>query len=272
MRVYANLIKQNWAIFDQPIIKYDQIKIFKCLLVYDQVDDDDFASVLEEAGQTSLMADPSFNIFFDRSFEKYIEQNRHHAKWQKIKKDYNYYAEWEIKRRNKNNPYYFLKPDLVSTWDDLPSLERQKKNEPYQFDKLYQDSEVLAGSVYELTKNYKELKDKDLFRAKVNSILVPNKIVFAINSSENSQDFSEGEIMVVNIKLSMDAYKLADIYLNRLVDSLHKISWSHSEARDAIEGAVSLANKIKQRIGERIVALERSFMLYIEADFGEEQS
>jgi hypothetical protein len=179
MRVYANLIQNNLALFDLPKVKYDRIKIFKQLLIYDQLADDDFEAVLEEAGQTSLMSDAAFYVFFDNDFEKYISEGRHHARWQKIKKDYNYYTEWEIKRRNKENPYYTLKPSLVASWDGLPDLSRQKTNQPYLFDKLYADCALLAGEVYELTKKYQELKDKDLFRAKVNSILVPNKIVFA---------------------------------------------------------------------------------------------
>lgn len=270
MRVYANLINPNLALFDLPTVKYDQIKIFKQLLVYDHLPDDDYQMVLNEAGTTSLMPDPSFTILFDNDFERYIEQNRHHAKWQKIKKDYNYYIEWETKRRNKFNPFYSMKPDLVSSWDDLPDLTKKKPNQPYQFDPLYKQSETLAGEVYELTKNYKELKDKDLFRTKVNSILVPNKIVFALNATDNIQDFVQSEIAVVDIKLSLDAYKTAGIYVKRLVDSLYKMKWSHPEAERAIDDSVALAKSIEQRIHERIFNLERNFILYIEAEFGEE--
>ncbi|GAC1412348.1 MAG: hypothetical protein NVSMB66_1130 [Candidatus Doudnabacteria bacterium] len=270
MRVYANLINQNLALLDLPKIKYDQIKIFKQLLVYDHLPDDDFEKVLNEAGTTSLMPDPSFSIFFQNDFEEYIEQNRHHAKWQKIKKDYNYYIEWEIKRRNKHNPYFSMKPGLVSSWDSLPDFTKKKSNLPYQFDQLYREAETLAGEVYELTHDYKESKDKDLFRAKVNSILVPNKIVFALNATDNIQDLTQSEIAVVDIKLTLDAYKTASIFLKRLIDSLNKIKWNYPQALAVIESSLGLAKNIEQTIQRRIFNFEKNFILYIEAEFGEE--
>ncbi len=269
MRVYANLMQNNLALFDLPRINYGQIKIFKQLLVFDQLPDDDFSEVLAEAGQTSLLKDPSFEIFFDPGYEKFVSLNQHHARWQKIAKDYNYYTEWETKRRNKDNPYYPFKPEIIENWDSLPDLSRQKKNKPYQFDPLYREFHVLSKNVTELTKNYKELKDKDLFRAKVNGVLAANKMVFALNVSDNPENFAQSEIAIVNIKMSMDAYKQANVFLNRLVSTLLKIKWNYKEIQTSLDQSIELAETLSHRLKERIVNCEKSFMLYIQGDYQE---
>src|SRR5690348_16918141 len=97
MRVYANLIHQNLALFDLPKVKYDQAansyveKIFKQLLVYDQLADDDLHSVLNTALEIELSKDSGFQSAFSESFEQYIIRGRHHARWEKIRKDYSAY-------------------------------------------------------------------------------------------------------------------------------------------------------------------------------------
>ncbi len=269
MRVYANLI-QNLALFDLPKIKYDQIGIFKRLLIYDHLPDDNFDEVLSELDKASSIVDPAFSIFFNPGFEKYILSDLHRFRWQKIQKDHHAYTQWEIKRRNKENPYFTEEPNSVAEWQGLPNFSRQKKNRPYQFDLIYKDAQFLAGMVYELTKNYQDLKDKDLFRARVNSIMLPNKIILASSGRENTQDSMEGRITTVNIKISLDAYKLADLFLERLKNSLHKIIWSYPENKGSLDSALLLAESLSARIRQRIGVLEKNFILYLEADYGDE--
>ena len=271
MRVYAKVINSNLALFDLPRTNYGQTflraKIFKQLLIYDQLPDDDYSEVIQEAVETALKPDPSFEIFFDPDYENFVTLNRHQARWLKVAKDYISYTDWETKRRNKNNPYFPLKPDALETWEELPDLSRQSKNKPYQFDPLYRDIHSLGKKVSEFTKNYKELKDKDLFRAKVNSILAASKIVFALNVSDNPENFAQPEIALVNIKISMDAYKQANIFLNRLVSSLLKIKWSYMEIQKPLDQAIELAEMLSHKLKERIVNSEKTFILYISGDF-----
>ncbi len=269
MRVYANLIP-NLVLFDLPRTKYDQISIFKKLLILDHLPDDDLGSVLLEVGKISLMPDPAFSIFFNNDFEKYISLNKHHARWQKVKKDYNYYTQWEIKRRNKENPYFPEYPNSLSTWDELPDFSKEKKNRPYQFDLLYRDAQFLAGIVSEVANSYEKLKDKDLFQAKVNSILIPNKIVFAASGKDNTAESMKGGVSLVNIKISLDAYKQAYLFLGKLTDSLNKLKWSYHEAQDALNQALLLTSSINARVVERVQVLEKNFILYLESDLDEE--
>ncbi len=273
MRVYANLI-QNLALFDLPRTKYDQNKnsyverIFKQLLIYDQQADNDFEAVLREAASSEKSKDPGFQAAYLDAFEQYIVRGRHHARWEKIRKDYNAYVDWETKRRNTENPYDLANIMDQDAWDTVPDFSRQKKHRPYQFDHLYRDAQALAGQVHELTKNYKELNDKDLFRAKVNSILLPGKIIFALSGNGNS-DFAESQIMVVDLKIAMDAYKLGYDYLNRLIESLHKISWSQ-QSNQVLRQSISFAELLAQRLKSRVIETERNFMLYLDMDFNEE--
>ena len=272
---YGNLITHNLALFDLPAVKYDQIKskgrnqhylhkVFKQLLIYDQLPDNDFKSVLREAQYSLEAPDPGFEILFRNDFENFISSERYRFLWQKIRKDYNRYIRSETKRRNTENPYYNAVPETVESWDAFPDTSRQKRNQPWQFDSLYRDAQTISSEIFELSKDYKLKQDKDLFRAKVNGILVPDKIIFALNSGEYNHSFGENELIAVNIKLTLDAYKLSFGFLNRIIESLHKIRWS-SEQPEAIDQTISLSDKLLERLKSRIAETEKRFILFIDA-------
>jgi hypothetical protein len=274
---YENLITRNLALFDLPAAKYDQIKnkgrtanylqkIFRQLLIYDNLPDNDLKQVLREAKYALEAADPGFETIFHNDFENFINSEKHKYTWQKIKKDHNRYIRSETKRRNTDNPYYNAVPETVESWDALPDFSRQKRNQPWQFDNLYRHSQELAADIYGLSKKYaaKEKEDKDLFRAKVNGLLLPDKIIFALNSAEYAQGFGENEIIAANLKLSLDAYKLSFTFLTRAIESLHKIRWASTEQNlpdKIIKAAEDLSEKLKNRISET----ERRFILFMDA-------
>lgn len=272
---YENLITHKLALFDLPAIKYDQIKpkgrhsaylhkIFKQLLIYDQLPDDDLNSVLRETKYSLDTPDPGFEALFHNDFENFISSDTCKFIWQKIRKDYNRYIRSETKRRNSENPYYNAVPETVQTWDGLPDTSRLKLNQPWQFDSLYRDSQIISSQIFELSKDYKEKQDKDLFRAKVNGILVPDKIIFALNSGEHSHAFGENELTAINTKLTLDAYKLSFTFLNRIIESLHKIRWG-SEQPEVLDRLISSADKLSERLKLRIAETERRFILFIDA-------
>ncbi len=273
MRVYApNLIK-SLALFDLPITKYNQTqnkyleRIFRQLLVYDGLPENDFESVIAEATQVSAMQNPAFEIFFNQDFERYIKEKRHHARWHKIIRDFNYYVDWEVRRRNKENPYAPEKALSVEIVEKLPDFSKQRKNHPYQFDQLYLQTKQLAEHLDELTKDYKEKGDKDLFRVKVDSILLPQKIVFALNSSETMREFVEGEIVMVNLKIAMDALKVADRFLERIINSLHKLSWDAAgQDLQRVEKCLHLSLILSPDLKKRILDSEKLFIFFMESE------
>lgn len=268
MRLYENLTP-NLVCYDRPKLKNDQDssyleRLLKRLLVYDQEPNPDFTDVVGEAMVTLSEPNSGFEAIFRNSFGKFIQEPAHLSRWQKIIKDYYYFTESETKRRNKDNPYYLKNPYDISSWDYLPDFSRQKRNSSYQFDHLYRDAQELAGQMHVLTKDYKQNGDKSLFRAKVNSLLVPNKVIFALNSSEHLQDFVEKEISLMNIKLSLDALKQAYKFCQRTIESLHQAK--NMESKNQIENSIMLADEIAEKLRQRIIEFENKFMLYLSSN------
>ncbi len=273
---YANTLPTKLALFDLPIIKYGQHKqsfshkIFKHLLILDTLEDDDCTKVVEEAVYELGREDISFEEPFLQSFGHYLGISKYLARWRKMRQDHNHYIQHEIRRRNSENPYYNPTPDNFKSWDMLPDFSRQKLNQPWQFDALFKEIQRISGGVFELAKAYENQKDKDVFRIKVNGMLAPAKIIFALDSAENVYNFTEHELSIVNIKLGLDAYKAAYIFIQRVMESLHKLSWAGKSpmakaAEEWIASAADFSEKLKRRIEE----MERRFMLFLEYDSDE---
>jgi hypothetical protein len=273
MRSYEQLITRTKALYDGPSVRHHKklniydFPIFKRLLVYDQIPDNDLTSVLREAGYTLGMADPAFELQgFDKNFEQYIHTRRHESKWMKISKDYLFYIQTEKKRRNKFNPYAPEKIEEIADWLTLPNYSKQKPHQGWQYDSLFRDAQYFTSQLLDFIRTSGLEKDKDHFRLRVNGILTPSKIIYALNANESMYTFAENEINAINVKLSLDGYSLALTFLERAVESLHKIMWSSDEASkpfltEALSNASSLSEKIKTRTKES----ERNFILFMDA-------
>ena len=287
---YVKPFTTNVAMLDQPRTKNDhsyagvsvgtkKIKremsapvpiseIFEYLLVYDQSTEQDRSSVLDEALVTLGAADPGFESSTSSVFRKFIESPSHVAKWNKVKQDYGFYIQSESKRRNRENPYHSSRAEQAESWEDLPDFTRQKRNQPWQFDYMYRDAQFLIGELYELTRNARDIGDGDFFRVKVNGILVPDKLIFALNTGDAFYDFGDMAINIINTKLSLDGYRLAQTFLARAVESMKKISAARSSQHD-FDAQVSSAQNLSQKIGERALETERRFMLLMGALYDE---
>ena len=277
MHLYAPQTKSvNRVLLDMPFSGYQAVssesdvdRILKRLMVYDQeVVPDDYTSVIHEAVTTLEQVDPAFENLFPSPFSDYINSSRHFAHWQKVSHDYSYFLAGETKRREKGNPFKSYDPYDAESWNELPDFSRQKSNMPWQYDSLNRDAQILSGEVYELAKDYKELKDKDLFRAKVNSILLADKVIFALSKREGN--FDESEVVLINLKLDLDGYKLAYIFANRLIDSLLQVRWTADKDRKkTISKTIEFAEGLVIRMRNRIIEAERRFMLF--ADYNPEE-
>lgn len=274
---YAYLISRNLALLDLPAEKSGQVKtqksqksyflerIFRQLLVYDQLPDNDLESVLRETNFTLGMADPAFDPVSSVKFTQLVNLEKHRYTWGKTRKDYNAYIRAETKRRNQENPYFNSHPDRIESWDDLPNFSNIKRNQPWQFDSLYRDSQTLSSQIFDILSIFPEHGDRDLFRAKVNGILVPEKIIFALNSNEANLNFSENAMILANLKLSLDGYKQAHVFLNRVIESLHKIRFNHSKHAETLDRAIAFAERIQEKLKLRVTEIERRFLLFLEA-------
>lgn len=273
MRLYENFITAN-LVLDLPKQKFGRKKngyndylerIYRHLVIYDQMDSEDFKAVIREAENTLAAPDYAFELFFHNDFEQYIIKERHKLRWEKMKKDYNAYIQSEDKRRGKESPYHVQKTAEIEAWEASPDFSRQKRNQPWQFDHIYRDSQQLAGVVYEITKNYEQFHDKDLFRAKINSILAPDKLIYALNSGEGSYGFAENEVSALNIKMSLEGYKFAYTFLRRVVESLHKARWKHEDKTKTIDETIYFAEQLLQKLKTRIGDMEKRFILFLDA-------
>jgi len=277
---YEYLISRNLALLDLPAQKLGQVKehsqiashprsylhkIFRQLLIYDQLPDSNLDSVLQDTKYILETVDPAFEHPLSNRFAEFLGSGRQKYIWGKVKKDYNAYIRAEIKRRNSENPYYNPAPMHADSWDALPDFSRQKRNQPWQFDSLFRDSQILAGQIFELLSRFPAQQDKDLFRAKISSILVPEKVIFALNSSSLNSGFGENEITLANLKLSLDAYQLGSHFLDRVIESLHKIRFGNQNQAKLLDESIAFADRMQEKLKARIVEGERRLMLFIEA-------
>jgi hypothetical protein len=274
---YANNLNANLVLSDLPALtlvkgegqRSSRVNFFervaKQLVIYDRLPEEDSSSVLGEAIISLEEESPGFEAIFPTAFESYIESSKHLARWQKLAHDYNYYVEQETKRRDKGNPYHPQDVYVVQSWEELPDFSKQRKNMPWQFDNLNRDAQILAGEVYELTKDYQDLGDRDMFRARVNSILVPDRIIFALSGDHNN--FFENEINLINLKLDLDGYKLAHKFLTRVVESLTKIKWKvEDKHKDLAEKMIQFAEDLQGKLRNRIIETEKRYLLFSDYD------
>ena len=278
MRSYEPIITRNMALYDQPLRTKDHThnkyyhSIFKRLLVYEQIPDNDLDQVNREAVYTLGMIDPAFEILlFDQSFIYYIENDRHIGKWQKVAQDYRTFTEQEKKRRVKHNPYHRQMPDTTESWRNLPTIELHRLRSAWQYDAIYKMLSRFIDSLYDFNQT-EDLHNKDNFRLKVNSVLAIEQLIIALNSNELTYNFVESEINLVNIKISLDAFKLAYTFIMRANESLHKIRWSSlAENQPIVAEFVTATDLIAEKLRSRIIEFERLFVLFIDS-LSEDQS
>ena len=280
---YVKPFTTNVALLDLPRTKNDHSdeaearrvdrklsEMFEYLLVYDQeaVGDHGYSQVLDEAIATLGSLDPGLDTSFGTVFRQFMANPSHVAKWEKIRQDYGFYIQSEAKRRNRENPYHPVRADQVESWEELPNFSKQKLNQPWQFDYMYRDAQFLIGELYDHTRGFQTAGDKDLFRIKVNGILVPDKLIFALNSGDAFYDFGDLAIRVANCKLSLDGYKLAHTFLNRAIESMRKVARGTGLVT-SFDQEISSAESLKKKIQARIEETERQFTLFMGAMYDE---
>ena len=250
--------------------------IFRRLLIYDQLPDSNRQSVIDEIIGTLQIADPAFKKALSAEFLTFSKQHQNISKWEKIRQDHLQHLNSEYKRRNSENPYHTDSPQTIESWEELPVPERAYKNKPWQFDLLYRDVHFLALKIGEYIKSlnqssYIKNQDRDLFRIRANSLLAADKIVFALNSGENRENFLDESVNIIDLKLSLDGLAIADESLQRLSESLQKLSWSSQSSaiqenqihEKQAEGLIQLTEDIQKALRQRIIAIERRLMLFM---------
>lgn len=268
---YGYLVKQPDLAFGLPIKKLSRKKeqydygesIFRRLLIYDSIPDEDPESVIREAEDTLGIADPAFHFLGRNDYAAFIRNRRHLLRWQKIRQDHNSIIQAETKRRNSENPFYNSASDYrdPQSWSRLPDEGRAYKNRPWQFSDLYKEMHALQAHVSAWLRGN---RDADAFRAQVNSILASEKLVFALEGGLNRGEFLGEEGSIVDLKLSLDGFKLAELFLLRTIESLHKLRWNGQSKH--IDAMLAVADGVADSISRQAAECERRLLLFLVRD------
>ncbi len=270
---YGYLEERTHEEFRRTVSEYDGTKfgsyaqsIFRRLLIHDRLPDIHSDDAAKELLKTLALIDPAFMHGLTEEFQQFIIHESHVGKWRKVRQDAQQEIRTEIKRRNVENPYHTNVPERPESWDGIPVGDRAYKNKPWQFDMLYRDMHFLAAKIKELAIDLSQKfpEDQDIFRMKANALLAADKIVFALDAGENRGTFLEESANIIDAKLSLDGFRLADIFLGRSLESLQKLQWSHvGRQSDRPEALLEFGQGVQDALRKRIAAIERRLMLFM---------
>lgn len=240
--------------------------IFKRLLIHDRLPDTDIDRATNELLETLAIEDPAFTFGFTDEFKQFIKHESNAGKWRKIRQDALQSIRAEVKRRNIENPYHTNTPANAESWDGIPVPDRAYKNKPWQFDLLYRDINFLALKIKELCAEYSKDHpgDSDIFRLKANILLVADKIIFALDAGNNRGSFLEESTNIIDSKLTLDGFRLADIFLKRAKESLQKIHLiGNGKNSDSPLALIQFSEELQNTLEQRIAAIERRLILFM---------
>ena len=252
--------------------------VFRSLFVYDNIVDSDrqegIQEVISEALETLKIEDQAFASAISTEYLVFLKANVYSGKWQKIKQDHNFLIKHEERRRNKENPYHNTTLLENESWERMPEVGKAYKNRSWQFEAIYKDINYLCLKLKTFLKDLEEKKvrDADIIRVRVNSILAADKIIYALDSIGNKGAYLEGSTNIIDIKLGLDGLKSAEIFLDRVIESLHKIKWFMEEndfVSEQTNSFISFASQISDEVRKKIKDNERRIIMFmsIEEDY-----
>jgi len=274
---YGYLIKKPYFDFGFPTTKdgdrahYNENyfdTVFRKLLVYDQGFDDNWEHVIDEAGLILNNEDQAFSSAISAEYLAFLRANSYLGKWQKIKQDNNFLIKKEEQRRNKENPYHNLRPKEFGSWEKLPEADKAYKNRPWQFELIYKDINYFCLKILSFLKDLEKghTEDRDIIRVRINSILAAEKIIYALDSIGNRGDYLEGATNIIDIKLGLDGLKSSEVFLDRVIESLHKIKWyfeDQSAVSEPTSSFIAFASQISDALRKRIKDNERRLVMFM---------
>ena len=99
--------------------------------------------------------------------------------------------------------------------------------------------------------------DPDIFRITINSLLVSSKIAYALDIDEEELAKEDVEVFRAELEISIRAYTLASIFLQRVRESLERLSRKKvAPVREWGEGLWK-ADAIAAEITSRVLGLSR---------------
>ncbi|MEK7188994.1 MAG: hypothetical protein AAB671_00605 [Patescibacteria group bacterium] len=131
---------------------------------------------------------------------------------------------------------------------------------PFESDALYRQAVGWASRLHELGHllyDHRGMRDPDVFRVTINALLVSSKIAYALDIDEEELAHEDAEVVRAELEVSMRAYTLANIFLQRVRESLSRLSRKRiAPVREWTRG-LEQAEAIAADISMRVLSLSR---------------
>jgi len=165
------------------------------------------------------------------------------------------------------NPELLGAPSGIREADDLAEMLFESEDAsgeydalPFENDALYQQAASWATRLHELGHalyDQSGRRNPDIFRVAINSLLVSSKIAYALDIDEEELASEDIEVFRAELEISMRAYTLANIFLQRVRESLARLGSKRvAPVREWAQG-VRQAEAIAAEIGNRVLAISR---------------
>ncbi|MBI2051046.1 MAG: hypothetical protein HYT31_04585 [Parcubacteria group bacterium] len=151
-------------------------------------------------------------------------------------------------------------PELAEMLSEPDDAEGEGDALPFESDALYLQAANWAEGLHELGHalyDHRGVRDPDVFRVTINSLLVSSKIAYALDIDEEELVREDAEVFRAEMEVSMRAYTLAAIFLQRVRESLKRLV--RKRVAPAREWARSLGttDALAAEITSRILGLSR---------------
>ena len=143
--------------------------------------------------------------------------------------------------------------------DALGVTEAEEEVFGFSGSDLYEKANKWANRLHEISSSiYKENsgKNRNLYRVMINVFLVPTKIMYA--DIEDEIIFENTEENKPEIEVSLKAYSLAMLFLQRVRESLSVLIEKNFQAKSEWQAAILVADEIALEIQDKMITLTRS--------------
>lgn len=131
----------------------------------------------------------------------------------------------------------------------------------FEDDPLYCSAAAWANRLHELGHLIYDRRgqhDPDIFRVTINALLVSSKIAYALDIDEEELAKEDVSVYRAELEISIRAYTLANIFLQRVRESLKRLERKRIAPVGEWERALQTARSIASEIASRVLALSRT--------------
>lgn len=132
---------------------------------------------------------------------------------------------------------------------------------PFENDSLYRSASDWAERLHDLGHllyDHRGVRDPDVFRVTINALLVSSKIAYAMDIDEEDLARADADVFRAETETSIRAYTLANIFLQRVRESLGRLSRKRIAPAKEWARSFAAADALAAEITSRMLALSRA--------------